>query len=311
MNNLYIIGNGFDIHHGFQTQYSHFKQYLQKNNNKIYSIVNQYIFHEDDELWSDFENRLSNINKEEILDDLTDYIPSASSDEYFSDIGAFENEVEKITTTLSYELYKQFEQFITAATNQNIKQHNLLSLNSNSIYLSFNYSKTLEKHYNIDSSNILYLHGKISDSENHIILGHGIKPTKLQIQEEVPKDLSDEELEQWQEHMNDQFDLSYQLGITKINEYFSYSFKNTTQIIHKHLNFFSFLKLIQNIYILGHSLSDIDIPYFQKIYKSTNEYCQWHISYYSQEEYLKHKEKINQLGVKHENITMFKLINLV
>ncbi|WP_373854535.1 AbiH family protein, partial [Vibrio rotiferianus] len=29
LNSLYIIGNGFDLHHGFNTRYSNFAEYLQ------------------------------------------------------------------------------------------------------------------------------------------------------------------------------------------------------------------------------------------------------------------------------------------
>ena len=36
MKTLYVIGNGFDIHHKLDTRYQNFANYLTKNDNKVY-----------------------------------------------------------------------------------------------------------------------------------------------------------------------------------------------------------------------------------------------------------------------------------
>ncbi|MEX5528372.1 AbiH family protein [Pseudomonas syringae] len=40
---LYIIGNGFDLHHGLPTQYKHFKDYLRTEDPEVYDWVDSYV----------------------------------------------------------------------------------------------------------------------------------------------------------------------------------------------------------------------------------------------------------------------------
>ena len=43
MKNLFIIGNGFDIHHKLDTRYQSFANYLAENNSEVYELLlNEY-----------------------------------------------------------------------------------------------------------------------------------------------------------------------------------------------------------------------------------------------------------------------------
>ena len=66
-----------------------------------------------------------------------------------------------------------------------------------------------------------------------------------------PAGLNEEELDQWREHMSDQYDYSYQSAKDEILSYYTQAFKNTLSIIDKNINFFESLKNIENIYVLG------------------------------------------------------------
>ncbi|MCB8999333.1 MAG: hypothetical protein H6540_04595 [Bacteroidales bacterium] len=50
---LYIIGNGFDIHHGIKSKYSDFKDYVEKNDKVLFDSLEKYF--NQDELWSDLK----------------------------------------------------------------------------------------------------------------------------------------------------------------------------------------------------------------------------------------------------------------
>ena len=39
MKTLYIIGNGFDLHHNLPTQYSDFSKYIQEKNVELYNTI--------------------------------------------------------------------------------------------------------------------------------------------------------------------------------------------------------------------------------------------------------------------------------
>ena len=61
---------------------------------------------------------------------------------------------------------------------------------------------------------------------------------------------------------------------------------------------------MKQIYVVGHSLGDVDLPYFKKVVESIQEDVMWNIYYYSNEEKTLFMEKIISVGVKVENIRM-------
>ena len=66
--NLYLIGNGFDIHHNIRCKYSDFYEWLCVNNpmleNRLFQV---YGLHHND-FWSSFETNLGEITTEAILE---------------------------------------------------------------------------------------------------------------------------------------------------------------------------------------------------------------------------------------------------
>lgn len=59
---LFIIGNGFDIHHGLSTKYTDFRDYLKKKDHKLLEeLENNFgIDSNEDYLWNSFEDRIKN-----------------------------------------------------------------------------------------------------------------------------------------------------------------------------------------------------------------------------------------------------------
>lgn len=315
MDRLYIIGNGFDLYHGFPTRYSNFSEYLQVHNPELLELIQRYYFLENNvDLWANFEENLANLNKEELLEDLSDYLPIISSDDFSDrDWHSFSIEVQSKVGALTSGLCEEFRQFIIPATSTpRIDDSIKLSLQNNAKYLSFNYSETLEKYYLIPQSNITYIHGKANDSSGAIILGHGIDPNEFKVEPETPPEgLSDEELEKWYEYMSDSYDYSYEQGVDEVYDYFTDSFKDTEQIIKNNSDFFSSLNDIKHVYILGHSLSEIDMPYFQKIHESLPKQSHWHVSFRGEDEYLEKKDAVINIGVPDKFVEMIELCNLV
>ena len=48
---LFIIGNGFDLHHGIASKYSEFATYLKDEDRTVFDIAEEYVVPEKD-LWS-------------------------------------------------------------------------------------------------------------------------------------------------------------------------------------------------------------------------------------------------------------------
>lgn len=309
-NKLYIIGNGFDLHHNLKTSYYDFAEYLKKNNNVIYDILESYVSYptSDEDLWSCFEENLAHLNAEEILSEHSDRLPDISSEEFRDrDMHVFPDIMDEHYRNLTSGLLNEFEIFIQNVEISKAAFEYKVELDKSAYFLTFNYTNVLESLYNIERKDIVYIHNSAFYGSEQIVLGHGVDPANFEKKKINPPDnLNAEELERWNEE-HDDYDYSYSTGKDNLMKYFKDMFKPTNEIIKKHNSFFKKLVSTNEIFIFGHSISSVDLPYFKEVIKSVNHDAKWNISYYNTEERNKHLTTLKGLGLKEENITLFKL----
>lgn len=311
---LYIIGNGFDMHHNLETSYISFGKFLkEKHNDVYYSLLDYYGFEElepcfccseDYILWSEFEHNLSLLDTEVVLDAHIDSLPNISSDDFRDrDRYTFQVDMEIILETLTEKLFMGFKEFIQSVEYPPVELNKKIRIDKNAVFLNFNYTNSLTHYYDIANEKILFIHNKADSDHQSLILGHGINPLNFATQEETqPENLSEEELEQWRQYMADKYDYSYELGKDMIMQYFSKTFKGTAEIIKKNNIFFKSLASINEVIVLGHSFSSVDMPYFDAIVKSVKPDAKWTATYYSNKELTTHSTAIKSLGVNDFNL---------
>jgi len=318
---LYIIGNGFDLYHELDTSYSSFGLFLKENHYEIYEYFIKYfglpeLDEKDkesfqDPLWSHFEESLATLNIEEVLDDHIDFIAKPFSDSFRDgDWHTIEVMVCDIRDALTIKMVDSFKSFINQVKYPLLIENKKLKIESESIFLNFNYTHTLKYFYKIPSNNILFIHNN-GDSKEPLILGHGINPDKFENENDKPPiGLTREQLIDWHETRSDRYDLSIERGKITLMEYFKKSFKSTSLILKNHAEFFNSLGNISKVIILGHSLSEIDRPYISKIICSTNADAKWLVSFHKPEEINIRKKRLIELGLKEEQISMIKISDL-
>ncbi|MBK7632983.1 MAG: hypothetical protein IPJ13_00920 [Saprospiraceae bacterium] len=126
-------------------------------------------------------------------------------------------------------------------------------------------------------------------------MGHGIDPSEFEeSNEEPPEDLEAREL--WEERKLANYDHSLELGKEEIRGYFKDSFKPTHDVISEKHAFFERLAEIDIVYVLGHSMSKVDLPYFRELKKYLRGNEEWVISYYKDSEIIDRKEIVMSLG---------------
>ena len=283
-NKLYIIGNGFDLHHNLKTSYYNFRDYLKNHNREIYDLLEQYVCCSDD-LWGDFEESLAKLDTDELYCDNSNLLRNIEigdiSEDYY-DPYEFSNEMERIYDKLTIELIEAFKDFIYEAMSVDdleILKHKI-DIDINARFLCFNYTDTLERIYHIQYNNINYIHNSIKESSEDIILGHSIDPSKFILK------IKD----------NDYYK-PYDEGRLILNEYFETMHKPTDKIIKKNRSYFNSLSNIDKVYVFGHSISKVDIPYFEKIVQIINRNVEWVVSYYEEEEIETFKNTLKNIGV--------------
>ena len=291
---LYIIGNGFDLYHGMRTSYEDFRCYIRENCSDLSDIFLSYFNLDPDftELWNKFEQNLGSFESGLFYDDYNNTEPHHENFK-LSDISGFEDELWQESENVRDKIRDAFYRWLSEVeySKSNYMQ---LTLDTNSKYLTFNYTDTLERLYGIPDKNILHLHNAIESSSGDLIFSHNIK-----IEEEP-------EFDEYGEHNHHPYSRAENASKLLLNEFY----KDTTAIIEANFNFFNELKGINEIYVLGHSINDIDLPYFGHIMKIVGYNVKWIVSYYRDDECEEMNNKLKSVGVIGK-ITFIKMESLV
>ena len=281
---LYIIGNGFDLWHGLQTSYEDFysasQEYLDSLEEFFAGSPSL------DSPWHDFENHLGNYEAD-YLYDMHD-VPDISDDKFKpSMFYGFEDAVSEHANEIIVGINECFEEWVYDIDSK--VAINKFKFGNNSKFLSFNYTDTLQKVYRIENSRVLHIHGSIELKEK-LVFGHGVHTS-------LPP-----ELDQDGESSRSMFTDAENAASSPM---FAFH-KPVDEIIESHSDWFRNLKKTKLICMLGHSLNNIDLPYFKKIHKVNSELV-WVVSFYSDSECSHHFSQLLSIGVRKQNIYLNKI----
>jgi hypothetical protein len=293
---LYIIGNGFDLHHGLKSRYWDFRTYLLNKDENLVEKLEEYFG--DDALWSDFEETLSYLDTEQIVDECSNYLVSYSaedwSDAYHHD---YQYELQKRIDLITEELKKRFTEWVLQLKFPADAADKKIPIILDSRFINFNYTDTLQKLYNVADQNVFYIHNKAIDNSSTLILGHSRNPKANKTLEELYND--------------EDTDPRVAEGNQILDSYFEQTYKSTERIIADNNQYFEKLNDLKEIYVLGHSLSVVDLPYFQKIIKHIDKAkVKWKVSFYNKKELIHHSEVFKQLDIDISLIKFDRLNNI-
>jgi hypothetical protein len=195
MNNLIIIGNGFDLAHELETSYEQFIRYLvdtNKNDIKHLDLFTQGLHYSYDQLRSNYKENLPIIFEDIIKNKLLKHFLEHHFLRNWSDV---EEIYFKLLTEIGQRnsLYKdpiklntEFNEIKFTLSNylaeqeyksQRIESYNRLfaTFDLPSTYIvNFNYTNTLQRLYSTSLSKckIIHIHGELSNEKNPIIFGY-------------------------------------------------------------------------------------------------------------------------------------------
>ena len=307
--NLYIIGNGFDQHHGIQCSFLNFMEWIKKNDLVFFLKLTQVY---DDAYkchwWRDFENSLAKLN----IINYTNLIGDSYDPEYIKE-GSIEKKTEYASQKVVEEFDKvkgslrnDFQKWLLEAYENCHKDKKIQFPSEGSIFLTFNYTKTLENIYEIDAKCVHHIHGVIDDKDS-MIVGHGLGAEEL-------KDMLISQEPRIGEGWNKKLHRMVRLQIVtpKHKELATLSSlesivslkKDVERCIEKNQQFFNEILDVGRIYVYGFSFSSIDMPYLEKIIRRTKRETHWVISWHSQDD----KRRIMDFVIRYD-IQNFTMIN--
>lgn len=333
---LFIIGNGFDIMHCVPSSYYNFRDSIGRNN-MLRITLETYIRKND--VWGNFEDSLAYLDREMMLSVLDDWLDNFDVlDEDDDDFSAADYFAAQDTTTsqvdiLIQELPKRFRRWInTLETHSHSKQLTGL-LKVDAQYINFNYTEFLETIYGVPRKNVLYIHGDRRDKKAQLVLGHGhdteevfeewyqanknrkeFQPRLLEKDRRYDHNdnpvylgyfIKDETKGNWKSQMR--YD-AINNTVSLIENYYDESAKKTNEVLAKNQLYFKSLEDIKNIVVIGHSLSDVDYPYFKEIikYNRNSTDMKWYISWYSVDDLKRIIRFVTEMHIPNMNVKIFR-----
>lgn len=268
MNRLVIIGNGFDLHHELLTSYKDFRNYLAEEviynnsktkfprNSELLYLLDSYFYFEHN--WSDFEEKLSSFDLQSFIeeegldlvcDDEEDIRPmhdqAVIEDNCFAKLALLINGIPKEINNWIYSLsYDKIDNDLIVRC-----------IDNQDMFISFNYSSTLEDVYQISPSQIIHIHGLAQQSfinKDQIIVGHGNKNVA------IPN---------YKHRTNLLHDMFAKVTYEKCKHFYRDTYKDPFSQISFLTPYLSRIKQCKEMLILGHSLGFVDEEYFKYMSK--------------------------------------------
>lgn len=304
MSKLFIIGNGFDSAHCLPTSYNEFRKYLcntymdgksgvdyipmvptvtmgpkgedicdmeEVANFLVYLIS---IAEPDGSKWSDLEASLGRLDYDEAFDMLPEEFDDDGDIDCWRELYNNEDMASNLYKVVSYvkDLFAEWVDDIDIEIAK-AKSGFLCLIEPDDIFLTFNYTATLEEVYGINEDRVCHIHGK--QGEN-ILFGHGnIKDyTEVYMSKNIGSENSLSELDNFLK-------------------------KDTNQALIEHKYFLDDIDdRIKEVYSIGFSFSDVDLIYIKEICRNLSADVVWHLNDFNLSDVPIFQTRLRECGFK-------------
>lgn len=301
MKTLYIIGNGFDLHHDINCSYGNFREWLGMHYSGLLDMMDEIYGFCDGDWWSDFERNLGKIDvmgyAQQVAIENPVELASDHCDSTWTDAQiAIENKM----TELKNSLQACFEEWVEQLNAPSADKQIYLD-SADAKFLVFNYTRTLEELYGISESKILHIHGEAGKGET-LIIGHGKTIENLHKEYPTPSDLYHQG--KLDEETANSYDIHDEMAWDEMFSQVSSMQKPVEELIKQHKDFFKSIKGVKKVCVYGFSFSGVDMPYLAKTVKMAPQ-AHWLISCFSP----KDRNRAHEFAVKY-GITDYSHIRL-
>lgn len=299
---LVVIGNGFDLMHGAKSSYWNFQETIGKNSSLRF-YMETYL--NTDDLWSNLEESLGKLDYSMVLDpnvidmcldDFGAYDPDAQAADYFA---AIETAIAP-TFNIPSELNQKFKKWVKTLTVDG-KSRPFKMLQGSYKVLCFNYTEFIETLYGAKEENVCYIHGCRKKRKNcrpgELILGH-----RPGMEEEQWDKVDLKPIRYKNPYKKYIMESALETAAREAAWYDDSTTKNCADIIKNHRDFFDGLRDVKEILVIGHSLSEVDYPYFKEVKKSCN--AKWVIGYHNYDDVKRLVDFVDYMGLK--DVTLFR-----
>ncbi len=280
-NYMVIVGNGFDLHHGLKSSYWHYKEWLRTEHPKLFEQINRYIDITGD-WWNDFEGNLAFFDILRMIQEVPRVYPPRDP----SFPPSFHSPAESFFRAMREQIIESFQEWVCTMSID--LPCDRICLQKASLYISFNYTATLEAVYGISEDRILYIHGKALRDEE-LVFGHN--KSHYEIERDYMRKHGLREIESFFDNGPVITDEEYQLALS-VSFFDKYPYR---QIV-KYANILeSAVQTSSEVVCYGFSFSEADYQYLEWIVEH-NPNLMWKVGWHSEEDKNRIKSFFKQVG---------------
>lgn len=248
----------------------------------------------DRDLWNCLEDRLAKIDVDQIEQYAQNFLVSYAAEDWSEAYHHnYEYEIERICSAISTRLRCHFAEWVRQINVPTQTGTRVRCIDPKGSFLNFNYTNSLQKIYEISDRRILHIHGSASDPDDEIVLGHGWEP---------------QESDLLYRSVDEGTDSRVAGGFHLIDEFLAKTYKPTQKILERNKEFFENLGSVSEVFVLGHSLSAVDWPYFKEVQRNLDPDAMWTVSYHSDKE--KMVSAANDAGIVASTMRAVRLADL-
>lgn len=208
--------------------------------------------------------------------------------------------------TCTFEMRYQLHKWVNTLQYEKGFKKRLLDIDKNACFLTFNYTDFLESVYGIPNDQINYIHGSRHGKYGSLVIGHSADDDEnfeLWIKRNEHRRRYRPNLKDGKGHyfandklaylayfLEDEAKGNWRLPIRyyaaqdakmRFEHYYVANVKPTKRIIEDNSRFFESLSNIKKITVIGHSLSKVDMPYFERVIDYVGDNVVWNFSFHS------------------------------
>lgn len=281
---LYVIGNGLDLANGVRSSYRDFRSYLEGRDARgraLVRLLDSYLGSAPD-LWGDFESSLAFLDRGMAMDAVDREMsahpgadPSVSASRGTAGVRG-----------MTRDLGPLFREWVGTLRPEGGVWDPPVPIDPGSRFISFNYTDVLESRYHVPPSNVMHIHGSVPAGD--AVMGHGDDPSEnlarwIESVRDLPSyrpmvDVGDGMVrntrlsaqvyggfdvrpDEWSVPRGESADSA----AGTIEDWFGTTRKDCPAIMRANRPYFLSLHDVREVFVIGHSLSPVDRPYFERI----------------------------------------------
>lgn len=259
---LYLIGNGFDISHGLNTAYDDFGRWLVSRHSADAFLLREFLpTNKKDMLWSSFEEALGKFELDKVKDnDLQNLFVITYIDDNREQVAAQDIADPNIFERLGKH-FSDWARDINTGLNKICPK---CEFPDGSLFLTFNYTDTLEFVYNVNEDCVKHLNGRAA-TDKSVVIGHNRKVNPFEAYTGNAGNIRKENN-----------------GFLQLSEYADLRKDGHKQVEKAFVNFpKDELRTIKDVIVLGHSYGRVDDSYFQSVISYLPDNITWHLGYHT------------------------------